>query len=101
MPQAHFSTDFYRTYKSYRSYKNKVRQVRQVRQVRIKKRLRLLIKKIVENQVSYMHKKKAESVANAEGVQFPNGFAFDSVNHNIADVGIKVKPQTEMPACRL
>ena len=39
--------------------------------------------------------KKAESAANAEGVQFPNGFAFDSVNHNIADVGLKVKQQTE------
>ena len=30
------------------------------------------------------------------GVQFPNGFAFDSVNHNINDVGLKVKPQTEI-----
>lgn len=39
--------------------------------------------------------KNAESAANAEGVQFPNGFAFDSVNHNIADVGLKVKQQTE------
>lgn len=39
--------------------------------------------------------KNAEPVANAEGVQFPNGFAFDSVNHNITDVGLKVKPQTE------
>ncbi len=39
--------------------------------------------------------KKAESIANAEGVQFPNGFAFDSVMHNITDVGLKVKPQTE------
>lgn len=39
--------------------------------------------------------KNAESIANAEGVQFPNGFAFDSVNHNITDVGLKVKPQTE------
>ena len=39
--------------------------------------------------------KNAESAANAEGVQFPNGFAFDSVNHNITDVGLKVKPQTE------
>ena len=39
--------------------------------------------------------KKAESIANTEGVQFPNSFAFDSVNHNIADIGLKVKPQTE------
>lgn len=39
--------------------------------------------------------KKSESIANAEGVQFPNGFAFDSVNHNITDVGLKVKSQTE------
>ena len=39
--------------------------------------------------------KNAEPAANAEGVQFPNGFAFDSVNHNINDVGLKVKPQTK------
>ena len=39
--------------------------------------------------------KKAESIANAEGVQFPNGFAFDSVMHSISDVWLKVKPQTE------
>ena len=39
--------------------------------------------------------KNAESMLNAEGVQFPNRYAFDSVNHNITDVGLKVKPQTE------
>ncbi|MBQ9771410.1 MAG: hypothetical protein IJW23_06255 [Lentisphaeria bacterium] len=39
--------------------------------------------------------KKAESILNAEGVQFPNRYAFDSVMRNIADVGLKVKPQTE------
>ena len=32
---------------------------------------------------------------NAEGVQFPNRYAFNSVMHNITDVGLKVKPQTE------
>lgn len=39
--------------------------------------------------------KKAEQMLNTEGVQFPNRYAFDSVNHNIHDVGLKVKPQTE------
>ena len=39
--------------------------------------------------------KKAESILNAEGVRFPNRYAFDSVTRNIADVGLKVKPQTE------
>lgn len=39
--------------------------------------------------------KSAEPMLNAEGVQFPNRYAFDSVNHNITDVGLNVKPQTE------
>ncbi|MBQ9789955.1 MAG: hypothetical protein IJW31_10220 [Lentisphaeria bacterium] len=39
--------------------------------------------------------KKAEAILNTEGVQFPDRFTFDSAYHNISQVGIKVKPQTE------